>query len=418
MPLSISDSYYWFLTSENIVSGFGLYGREGFYYSPPFGYMIGLSTTIGSFIFGIPMFASHIDSLYMLQTFYPFHPIVTTAAYNITLTIPLIIGDILISYLVYWFVKERTGDAKKALTAFMLCFLCPLLIFGSSIHGMMDVYSALLAFAALIFISKERYFLAGTAWSAAVFTKVFPGLLLPIFMAFIIRRHKGDIKAIATRIGQAAAGGIFSFLIIYYPVLMDGTFIQSWSFLTSRVSGAGSAVSEGGFSLDQTGFLVGIIAQVAALIFAIYLAYRYTKREEDRGRRFFQYALLSVAAAFLWVPMPQYLILLIPFVVFHAVLYDGRYITSWILISAGAVLFIAMVEGPLAMLQSLATSTDLMNADSLISYLTHYISSHRIGMYSLVQVIPSVIGAALQFTGVALLFLFWHKKFGRDVYET
>jgi hypothetical protein len=422
LPMTFNDTYYWFLTSENIMSGIGLYSREGFYYSPPFGYVLGLSTAIGSFLLGVPAFATQVDALNVLETYYPYKSVVVTFGYAVAYKIPLIIGDIMMSYAVYWFVKDRTGDKKKAIVAFMLCFLCPLVIFESSVHGMMDIYSALMAFLSLIFISKGRYFLGGLTWSTAVFIKIFPGLLLPIFIAFIIRKHKGDIKAILVRIGYAAAGCVCSLLLIYYPMLLDGTFVRSWDFLFSRVSNAGALVSGSGDAmrlLDNLGFFVGILVQIIALILAVYLAYRYCKqKEEDKNdHKFFLYALLSLAFAFLWVPMPQYLVLLIPFIAFYAVMFDRRYITPWLFISVGAVVFIVMVEGPLSLFQTLATSTGLINIDGLASALVSYVSGPRSEPYALTQIIPAAVGAATQLFGVVLLFIYRHKKYRREPYE-
>ena len=420
IPLSVSDSYYWFITSENIISDFGLYSRSGFYYSPPFGYILGLSTAIGSFVLNMPTFATQIDLLHMLQAYYPFKSIVTTLTFNVAFKIPLIIGDILLSYVVYWFVKDRTKEKKKAVLAFMLCFLCPLMIFESGVHGMFDVFSALMAFVSLIFVSKERYFLAGLTLSTAVFIKIFPGLLLPIFIAFILRKYKGNIKTALAKIGQAAVGFVASLLLIYYPMFLDGTFLQSWSFLTSRVSNAGSLASGTGGSmmaLDEVGFLVGIVVQVLALIGSIYLAYKYFKCKGNEERTFFLYSMLSLAFAFLWVPMPQYLILLIPFIVLYAVMYDRRYITPWLFISFGSVLFIVMIEGPFGLFQTIATSTGLMNADGLIDLLVSYMSGPRLEPYAVIQIIPAAAGAILQFIGVALLFVYHHKKFRRYACE-
>jgi Predicted membrane-bound dolichyl-phosphate-mannose-protein mannosyltransferase len=404
IPLSVSDSQFWFKTSENIASGFGLYGRAGFYYSPPFGYIFGIVTVLGNVLLSIPVFASFSDPMIGLTQFYPFTTVITSIGYNAMYKIPLIIGDVLVSALLYWFIMRMTGDKTKAILAFALWFLSPLVIFESSIHGMVDVYSALLSLLCVAFLFKDRYFFAGLALGGAFFVKMFPAVLLPLAVVYIIHKCRGDRMAAFKNIMVAAIGAILAFIIIYIPIFMDGSFIESWGFMTNRASGVGSLSSGGKAVVDSIrdlGNMAGFIALAVACLISIYLSHLYYKNQsEDRERLLLSMAVVVIGISFLWVPMPQYLVLLVPFVIIAAVMYDRRLITSVILMSIGGVVMILMVEGPSALFLSLGVHTGIVDLDSVINSILAYVDTPRSGQYSYLQMLFVGLGAFIQGVGV------------------
>jgi hypothetical protein len=170
-----------------------------------------------------------------LQPYFSFSPALQTIEFLISFKLLMIVGDVLCAFLVRWIVFGLTEDRKSPNLAFALVFLSPIIFIESGVHGMFDIYCGLLSLLSVYFVVKRKYFFAGMSWSAATLIKIFPAYLFPVLVAMIFRQHKGDIKAITTNLIQAIAGFAIVFFMLYYPQLMDGTFMDTWQFLIGRV---------------------------------------------------------------------------------------------------------------------------------------------------------------------------------------
>ncbi|MCQ2085487.1 MAG: hypothetical protein MJZ21_05000, partial [archaeon] len=160
-------------------------------------------------------------------------------------------------------------------------------------------------------------------------------------------------------------------------------------------------------NLFHTSYIVGIAVQGIAMIVAIVLGYKmYNSNWEDRAKLLLMVGTLAIATCFLWVPMPEYLILLLPLISVYALVYDRRYITPFLFISIGATIFIIMVEGPAALFVSVAQYTDLIDISLVLDITEFYTGSVGLGDYSILQLIFCAIGAGTQLIGVIMLFVY------------
>lgn len=475
LPLTNVDSWGWYRTGENIVSGDGFYARSGYNYGPAFGYLVSVSLMIGTQLFGVGTFSGQSDAMIPLQSLFDFTPALQTIGFLASFKFMMVVGDVLCAFLVRWMVAKLTDDQSKGDVAFALIFLSPIILVESSIHGMFDIYCGLLALISVYFAAREKYYLAGLSLGIATLMKIFPVYLFPILLAFLLKQNRGDSRAIVNGVFMAVLGVLSAFALLYYPQLLDGTFSDTWAFLFGRVDSAGGIVGKfaghipelavgaivlvaiiiyiyrrgvgkveihlssmqavavmalmvlavfaglvfvnGGvenmFSdLFHTSYIVGIGMQGLALIVSFYLAHKlYYSELEDQTKLVMMVGTLAVATGFLWVPMPEYLILLLPLICVYAMVYDRRYLTPFLLISFGAAFFIIMVEGPAALFVSVAQYTDLISIDTVVDLVKAYVSGPGIGDYSLLQVTFCIIGAALQLIGTILLFVYRFRPF-------
>jgi len=470
------DSWGWYRTGENIISGDGFYTRSGYNYGPAFGYLISVSLIPITYLFPVGTFSQQSEAMIALQPYFDFSPAVQTIEFLVSFKLMMIVGDALCAFLVRWIVFDITKDRKKSDLAFALVFLCPIIFIESSIHGMFDIYCGLLSLLSVYFVVKRKYLFAGMAWITAVLIKIFPAYLFPILVAMILRQHKGNIKGIVMALAWAVAGSLMVFFMLYYPQLLDGTFPETWGFIIGRVGSAGSVLGKltklgwlllpalallvvliilmrkhplpvakfnptakqsitimvaivflafaglivisGGISamfsnLFHVSYVVGIGVQGFAVLVAFYLGYKVYRSElEDDMKLAMMAGTLAIATCFLWVPMPEYLIMILPLIVAYATAYDRRYLTPYLLIAFGSAFFIIMVEGPAALLVSVAQYTDLIDIDLVVDLTKMYVADGAvIGDYSLWQLVFCVIGATAQLAGTVLLFVYRFKPY-------
>ena len=476
LPMTNVDSWGWYRSGENIISGDGFYARSGYSYGPAFGYLITFSLIPLTYLLPIGTFSQQSDAMIALQPYFDFSPALQPIEFLASYKIMMIVGDILCAFLVRWIVNELTNDRKKSDLAFTLVFLSPIILIESSIHGMFDIYCGMLSLLSVYFVVKRKYLFGGLSWGVAVLLKVFPAYLFPVLVALVLRQHKGDIKGIVTSLVWAVLGFLVVFFMLYTPQLMDGTFMDTWQVVFGRVDHAGNLVGRFGkliwllipalavlvalvlylrkhplpkkniklnaktsvaimglivlaafgglvvisggitnmFSdLFHVSYVVGVGIQGFAMLVAFYLGYKlYHSTLEDEMKLGMMVGTLAIAACFLWVPMPEYLIMILPLIVTYAMIYDRRYITPYLLISFGSAFFIVMVEGPAALLVSIAQYTDLISMDLVIDLTKMYVTGGVvIGDYSIWQLLFCTIGAATQLIGTVLLFVYRFRPY-------
>ena len=479
LPMTNVDSVDWYRIGENIISGDGFYSRTGYHYGPAFGYLISLSLIIATYLFPVGTFSQQSDAMIALQPYFSFTPALQTIEFLVSFKLLMIVGDVLCAFLARWIVFDITKERNKSDLTFALVFLSPIILIESSVHGMFDIYCGMLSLLSVYFVVKRKYLFAGMAWSAATLIKIFPAYLFPVLIAMIFRQHKGDNRAIVLNILQAFVGFLVVFLMLYYPQLMDGTFMDTWQFLIGRVDNVDSLVSKfskylwllipaaillvvliiflrkhplpvkkiqlnarnsiiimclivaavfvglivisGGITemfsdIFHVSYVVGVAIQGFAVLVAFYLGYKlYHSTLEDEMKLAMMVGTLAIAACFLWVPMPEYLIMILPLIAVYAIIYDRRYLTPYLLISFGAAFFIIMVEGPAALLVSVAQYTGLVNIDLVVDLTKMYITGGVvIGDYSIFQLLFCTIGAAIQLIGTVLLFVYRFRPYRKE----
>ncbi len=348
----------WALVLKNIQADYGLYDIYGYYYSPPWGYILAVFSKLTNLL-GLSVFGGQsIESLPVEWYGWYFDATVTTPVFNLLLKTPIILGDLLAGYLIYWLVMDLTDDKKKATLAFAIWFLCPFVITVGCIGGQFDSLSAVFTLLTVIFIRKNRYILAGMMFSLAFLTKLFPAILIFVFIAYIYRGHseKGDWMKYLLK---AVLGFMITTVVILFPNILNGNIGDCFGFLTNRVSDG-----LGGSTSGYTQYLT-IIAYLAIAAIALLLAKQMASSKKDLSHDFLFFSLLTLTVLFLYPSTPQYMLLLFPLMILWYVLWDNSIRKPIVLMIIGTTLF--SVASNFTLLLSVANYTDFISLPSLLS---------------------------------------------------
>ena len=329
------DIAYWGYIIENIQSNSGLYELPGYYYTPVWGYFISSIGFVMNYLFGIDVFGIESDSLIPSQdvSWEYYMDLVTTVEFSLVFKAVFTLIDLAISYVLYLMVMERTGDRQKASIAFGLWFLCPLTIYTSCVHAMFDGLSVLTLLLTVYFLMKGNYLLAGCSFSMAVLSKFFPAYLIFLFVAYILVKESGDIRKFAKSLSMSILGAAVMFLVIYTPDIVNGTIWDSLNFVFNRVDSIGAGEESFWDSLTSNGYTIVIMLQPVIIFLEVLLAYYYQKGRSSKSNnndRFMMYCMLGATSVFLWTPAPTYMMIIIPFVIYHVLVSDSRYKLSLI----------------------------------------------------------------------------------------
>ncbi|MCL2032305.1 MAG: glycosyltransferase family 39 protein [Methanomassiliicoccaceae archaeon] len=408
------DIAHWAMVMEHMQAGFGLYEVPGYYYSPVWGYMLGSFSLISSFLVDVHPMVSFFETLLPVEDlwWYYFTPEVTTIGFNVFMKTPFILCDVVVGALVYYLIKEKTNDEKKATYGFALWFLCPIVIYMSSIQAMFDTFAVLFLFLSAILVYKGKYFTGGAMLSIAVFAKFFPFYVVFAMIAYIILKNRGDKEATRKNMLLGAGGLIIMTVILHIPMIMEGSLTDSLFFMLSRAETAG--VSGNGIKeiTASLGYLGLLLLQPLIFAFIIYLAYRLTKSsQEDADKNFFYCLMITTAAVFIWIPAPQYLMIIIPFLVYYVAVHDKRYFWPWLIMTAGATIF-AFVMNNFSLFTSLAAYTNLLDLEWVLGIM-QWIQQPIFGTSALYLII-SVTGF-IEAAGIWYILWIWlqDKRKGR-----
>ncbi|WP_148305847.1 DUF2029 domain-containing protein [Candidatus Methanoplasma termitum] len=404
------DIDYWAVIIRNIESGQGLYGLEGYYYTPVWGYSLSFQSMFHELFLNINVMGQKVPEFFQAEFYSEWWTAnVTSTSFNFFLKIPFVISDIIVGYLIYWLIKDKTQDTKKATIGFTLWFLCPLIIIATSVSGMFDTFSILFALLCVVMVRKDKLFLAGILFSFAVLTKFFPAYFIFIILAYILVAHRTDGKAFSS-ILKAVAGAIIAFFVLMAPQIINGEMGESLLFITSRATSGSASTSI--LDVITNGavvvFLLGIV--VAAV-----MGYLLTKKsKEELDDSFFKYALFIAAFLFLYPPLPQYLVFLLPFLVIYISIRNGKFKWAWLLISIGGSLFILAAN--FSILMPAGAFTELTSSGHIMS-LIDWFQQPIIMSYSATNLLLYVSGV-IQYLGIlaimGLLGIEWYIDFRKS----
>ncbi|MCL2334140.1 MAG: glycosyltransferase family 39 protein [Candidatus Methanoplasma sp.] len=387
------DSDFWATIIRNLNSGQGLYGLEGYYYTPVWGYILSFMSMLQGLFLNIADMGTRVIEAFPLEgyTNWFFSSTATTVSFNIMVKTAYLISDLLVGYLIYWLIKDKTGDTKKATIGFALWFLCPLVIGVTSVSGMFDTFSVLFILLCIVLVRKDKLFLAGIIFTLAVLTKFFPAYLLFPLLAYIIVMHREDGTMVKS-LSKAAIGAALAFVVIMLPQIIHGDLAQSILFATNRMGGGGDG--------SLVGFItayVPIIFYISCMLVSFLLAIRLSKKDKDKlDDSLFKYLFFMVAFIFLYPPTPQYLVLLIPFLSIYIVMWDSKFKWSWLIISLGGILFV--FAGNFVLFLSLGTFTGVMSLDQIMSGVAWFQTPGFIGLTPMAAMY--VTSAAIQYVGI------------------
>jgi len=397
----VFDMYHWGAVIQNINSGNGLYEITGFFYTPPWGYILGLESLFQN-LTGVTVIGERLTDTFLLEDIGGrYTSTVVTPFFALAVKLIFMLSDLVVGYLIFWLVRDITKDQKKAVAAFALWFLCPFVITVGSVIGMFDTISVLMTLLAVIMLRKDRYVEAGVMLGLATLTKFFPGFFIFIFLAYIVAKNRDGSARRKTAL--FLAGIVVIAFIIFLPQLLDGTIADSFLFITSRVSeGVDSGV------IGKIGGYAALVVYALTLIVSAILAKRLLRNDGETGldRRFLDALMVTTAVMFLYPPLPQYVLLLLPFILF-AMIYETRYRIPCILLMIGTT--VASVAGGPMNLVSVAAYTNILGLGPVMRAVG-ICTSPFLGFEAIS--IVGLAGYVLQYAGI--LFVLW-IRFGEDI---
>ena len=411
------DVTHWALTMQHIQAGHGLYGIDGHWYTPVWGYVLG-GTSAFMNLLGMASYGQMFDQALAIENleWFAYTATLTTLQFNFVVKIPLIIADVIVGYLIYRMIKDRTGDEKKATYGFALWFLCPLVIYTSAVHGTFDNISVLFMVLSVYALYKGHDLFAGASLAVAILTKMFPAYILFALIAYLAMKHKGDMRTFAKRLSIAVAGLCLMAVLIFLPQILDGTFTESLRFLTGRVDLATSAPEAAAGlwdSLISFGFKFVLWIQPLIFLLAAVLAYiMYRKGDGNRDEAFFACLMVTTAVIFLWPPAPQYILITLPFLICFIAMFDKRLILPFVIITTAALVH-DLVTHNFSVLMSLAAYTDLLDIGYVVSLVSWMQEPLIFGLSR--QYTMMILAGAAELIGIILVVIYWlrYDKEGR-----
>ena len=228
------DCSYLALGVDSIESGNGVYGLNGFYYPPLFGYVLSTLAFLAD-MFGIPILTvDPIDTAApaILDRYLFYHPAFPLMFKTLNALAPLAIG-----YFIYALVKDHTKNEDTAYKMALAWYFCPITIYMIGIQGQFDVLAIMAAIMCVIALRKKSYFIAGALYAISVLLKMFmaPCIIALVLYIWLCER---DLKVTMKYTAIAAIGALLVAAITYTPLIMDGTWQYSLTFFSDRVTRA------------------------------------------------------------------------------------------------------------------------------------------------------------------------------------
>ena len=411
------DSDYWTVVIRNIEAGAGLYEMKGYYYTPVWGYILGLVGAFQNLMLDMGESAVRVvESIFVEGLGMYVTATVPSIMLLFSVKLPLYLSDVMLAFLVRLLVKEYTNDQKKANLAFALTFLSPVLLISSGIISMPDTIAASMTVLTILLLKRDRPFLAGVMFALAVLAKFFPVFLFFVFVGYLVRVNDYNRKVVVMKVAKAALGAIIAVSIILLPSFLEGNLAQCFQFISDRTGFAGG---DGLFDL-VTGIL-RIIVYGLVLFAAVYFGYTMVKsREGDPFQLLMRSCLVISTLVLVYPPTTQYIVILVPFLAYHIAVMDRSLMLSWKILGVGAVIYststFALMLMPLAVWAGIGDVSTLMD-------LFRIWNDPLIGSIS-IQNLQFVIGGAIQCTGIVLVLwgLYGDRirsyRRGRDTYHT
>jgi len=352
------DIYHWGVIIGNINSGNNLYDLTGYFYTPTWGYMMGSISAFSDIFLNVDTMGITFTNLLPIEDLeYRFHiATISTIPFNLMMKAPFVLCDILVGYILYKLILKYTESKKKATYGFGLWFLCPIVIYMSSVQVMFDTISALLILLTVVMLCKDKCFLAGALFSTVILLKFFPAFCLFVLVGYIWVKHKDDGLAKRKLLEAILGAGIMA-LILFLPQILNGQVGDTLSFVVGRVSGD--------TSISGTIFTMAGIA--IALFGMLYFGYRmFREKKENADTALFKYVLLALVCSMFMSFGPQYVIVMIPFLIIHIFTSGAGYRKCWILISIST-FAVALTYNNFSLLCSIAEYTSLVDTEWILS---------------------------------------------------
>ena len=300
------DIEHWGVILQNTESGNGLFGLTGYFYTPAWGYILGFEDLIINLLPGMTYGERFTDLLEIEGMVFPYQTATTTTpVFNLAMKLPLILVDVLVGYLIYRLVMSECGDERKAAIGFGLWFLCPIVIYMSSVQAQFDCISALLTLLCVLLVRRNLFFLAGVIFTIAALIKFFPAFCIFLLCVYVVKATPGRLSW--KNLLLSVSGAVLTALVIFLPQILDGTVMNAFSFVFGRTSEYDLML------MLRTYPFIGV-----TLVMLVVLAIFAWRMDDARRKQDFLVlilAMLSICTIF--SPGPQYWIVYLPLLSYY-----------------------------------------------------------------------------------------------------
>jgi len=203
-------------------------------------------------------------------------------------------------------VLGHTGSSDKAVKAYGLWFLCPLVIYMSAVQAQFDCISALFMLLCVLLLKRDYCFLAGVMFALGSLIKFFPAFCIFLLCLYIFKVHS------ERRIGlykflMALLGALLAVALIFLPQCLDGTLGNAFSFIFGRTS-------EFNVIAAARTYPAIVFTLIMMLILALYTIRQNKDQCQDK---FMALILLMLASCVIISSGPQYCIVYLPILAFY-----------------------------------------------------------------------------------------------------
>ena len=300
------DIEHWGVILQNTESGNGLFGLTGYFYTPAWGYILGFEDLIINLLPGMTYGERFTDLLEIEGMVFPYQTATTTTpVFNFAMKLPLILVDVLVGYLIYRLVMSECGDERKAAIGFGLWFLCPIVIYMSSVQAQFDCISALLTLLCVLLVRRNLFFLAGVIFTIAALIKFFPAFCIFLLCVYVVKATPGSLSW--KNLLLSVTGAVLTALVIFLPQILDRTVMNAFSFVFGRTS-------EYDLMLMLRTYPFIAVTLVMLVVLAIF-AWRMDDARRKQDFLVLILAMLSICTIF--SPGPQYWIVYLPLLSYY-----------------------------------------------------------------------------------------------------
>lgn len=449
IPFSFNaDMKFWGWIVDIIDNDYGLYSTEGYYYTPVWGYVLGVSSFLGKLL-GITDYGALIPAFvpYMSES-YTVYEYVMSIGFSFVAKAPLIAADVVTALLLHRFVKSVTGNDAKAVMSAALWLLCPLVLMETGIHGMPDNLSAMFLLLTIMLTYERKYFSAGIALSFAMLVKIFPICFVFLLTVWIFKKEGWNVNGLK-KIGMAVLGSVIGFVVLNIPSIISNNIWETMRFFTDRIGISTARINEL-LPLSHIALILLILFTVSAIMFillreriselkekirmmdskkrdklaihltvaftfilmiavavysvitvsrmgnadlprylesiamkimiiialisvslSIFIAYRFAFSGELKDDKLFTALMLTSSFLFIWMPLPQYPIAILPLMIIYVVAVDRRFFIPFIMFTVCMTLYETAMGGITALF-SVASFTSLIDINLVTSFLDFY----------------------------------------------
>ena len=371
------DCGNWAKIAETVVSGEELYDRPDNYYAPIWGYFLSFMASV-YLMLGGASFANQFDEYLFLDGFRVsyYNSVMIEPAFGMLLKVSLFIVDLAVAFVIRRIVLDICGDERKATIAFGIWFLCPLVIYCSSIYLIFDTIEVLFLSLCFLAILRERPFIAGGMMLMAGMVKPFAFYLVPLFLVYILM-SKTDFRDKVNQFALTAGGFVTMFVLIFLPVLLNGDFSDSLTFLTGRVDSAGTVIDNGiGHIMSVlTNFEYQVFVWLQPIIIPVILiiAYLFYRKGDRSVEMLICYSAISLIIVFLWPVTQQcYYLVLVLFIALMVVKWRASLVAVLMLTLTSLSTIYMVLTHNYSLLLPLAAYTDLVSSDWVIDRLLSF----------------------------------------------